>query len=154
MYSNEIVLKLLNYIDNNINKKITMDELSHLFYFNKDYLMRIFKKELDITIMDYINKRRIYNSLDELKTTDYSMVKIAMNNGYASQEYYSETFSKIIGVNPLTYRKFTKVNSNISEDDYEIIRRNLTEINTILKFIDRYKNNIPSTQVKKISFFK
>ena len=154
MYSNEIVLKLLNYIDNNINKKITMDELSHLFYFNKDYLMRIFKKELDITIMDYINKRRIYNSLDELKNTDYSMVKIAMNNGYASQEYYSETFSKIIGVNPLTYRKFTKVNSNISEDDYEIIRRNLTEINTILKFIDRYKNNIPSTQVKKISFFK
>lgn len=154
MYSNEIVLKLLNYIDNNINKKITMDELSHLFYFNKDYLMRIFKKELDITIMDYINKRRIYNSLDELKNTDYSMVKIAMNNGYASQEYFSETFSKIIGVNPLTYRKFTKVNSNISEDDYEIIRRNLTEINTILKFIDRYKNNIPSTQVKKISFFK
>ena len=154
MYSNEIVLKLLNYIDNNINKKITMDELSHLFYFNKDYLMRIFKKELDITIMDYINKRRIYNSLDELKNTDYSMVKIAMNNGYASQEYYSETFSKIIGVNPLTYRKFTKVNSNISEDDYEIIRRNLTEINTILRFIDRYKNNIPSTQVKKISFFK
>lgn len=154
MYSNEIVLKLLNYIDNNINKKITMDELSHLFYFNKDYLMRIFKKELDITIMDYINKRRIYNSLDELKNTDYSMVKIAMNNGYSSQEYYSETFSKIIGVNPLTYRKFTKVNSNISEDDYEIIRRNLTEINTILRFIDRYKNNIPSTQVKKISFFK
>ena len=154
MYSNEIVLKLLNYIDNNINKKITMDELSHLFYFNKDYLMRIFKKELDITIMDYINKRRIYNSLDELKNTNYSMVKIAMNNGYSSQEYYSETFSKIIGVNPLTYRKFTKVNSNISEDDYEIIRRNLTEINTILRFIDRYKNNIPSTQVKKISFFK
>ena len=38
--------------------------------------------------------------------------------------------------------------------NYEIIRRNLTEINTILKFIDRYKNNIPSTQVKKISFFK
>lgn len=154
MYSNEIVLKLLNYINNNINKKITMDELSHLFYFNKDYLMRIFKKELDITIMDYINKRRIYNSLKELKNTDYSMVKIAMNNGYASQEYFSETFSKIIGVNPLTYRKFTKVNSNISEDDYEIIRRNLTEINTILRFVDRYKNNIPSTQVKKISFFK
>ena len=154
MYSNEIVLKLLDYIDNNINKKITMDELSRLFYFNKDYLMRIFKKELDITIMDYINKRRIYNSLEELKNTDYSMVKIAMNNGYASQEYFSETFSKIIGVNPLTYRKFTKVNSNISENDYEIIRRNLTEINTFLRFIDRYKNNTPSMQVKKITFFK
>ena len=44
MYSNDLVINLLNYIDNNINKKITMDELSHIFYFNKDYLMRIFKK--------------------------------------------------------------------------------------------------------------
>ena len=61
MYSNELICKILNYIDDNLYKRITMDEISSIFYFNKDYLMRIFKKELDITIMDYINKRRIYN---------------------------------------------------------------------------------------------
>ena len=70
MYSNELVVKILNYIDDNLYKRITMDEISSIFYFNKDYLMRIFKKELDITIMDYINKRRIYNSLELLKNTD------------------------------------------------------------------------------------
>ena len=154
MYSNDLVIKILNYLDNNINRKITMDELSRIFYFNKDYLMRIFKKELDITIMDYLNKRRIYNSLEEIRTTDDMMIKVTLNNGFASQEYFSEMFTKIIGVNPLTYRKFTRVNSQISDTDLEIIRSNLADISNILKKIDNYKMNTPTREVKKLSFFR
>ena len=154
MYSNELVVKILNYIDDNLYKRITMDEISSIFYFNKDYLMRIFKKELDITIMDYINKRRIYNSLELLKNTDDLVIKIALNSGYSSLEYYSETFTKILGVSPLTYRKFTKVNSQISDEELEIIRTRLPDISSLLKRIDIYKNNIKRSEVKKISLFK
>lgn len=154
MYSNELVVKMLNYIDDNLYKRITMDEISSIFYFNKDYLMRIFKKELDITIMDYINKRRIYNSLELLKNTDDLVIKIALNSGYSSLEYYSETFTKILGVSPLTYRKFTKVNSQISDKELEIIRTRLPDISSLLKRIDIYKNNIKRSEVKKIGLFK
>lgn len=154
MYSNELVVKMLNYIDDNLYKRITMDEISSIFYFNKDYLMRIFKKELDITIMDYINKRRIYNSLELLKNTDDLVIKIALNSGYSSLEYYSETFTKILGVSPLTYRKFTIVNSQISDEELEIIRTRLPDISSLLKRIDIYKNNIKRSEVKKISLFK
>lgn len=154
MYSNELVVKMLNYIDDNLYKRITMDEISSVFYFNKDYLMRIFKKELDITIMDYINKRRIYNSLELLKNTDDLVIKIALNSGYSSLEYYSETFTKILGVSPLTYRKFTKVNSQISDEELEIIRTRLPDISSLLKRIDIYKNNIKRSEVKKIGLFK
>ena len=154
MYSNELVVKMLNYIDDNLYKRFTMDEISSIFYFNKDYLMRIFKKELDITIMDYINKRRIYNSLELLKNTDDLVIKIALNSGYSSLEYYSETFTKILGVSPLTYRKFTKVNSQISDKELEIIRTRLPDISSLLKRIDIYKNNIKRSEVKKIGLFK
>ena len=154
MYSNELVVKILNYIDDNLYKRITMDEISSIFYFNKDYLMRIFKKELDITIMDYINKRRIYNSLELLKNTDDLVIKVALNSGYSSLEYYSETFTKVLGVSPLTYRKFTRVNSQISEEEFDIIRTRLPEVSIILKRIDIYKNNIKRSEVKKIGLFK
>ena len=154
MYSNELVVKILNYIDDNLYKRITMDEISSIFYFNKDYLMRIFKKELDITIMDYINKRRIYNSLELLKNTDDLVIKISLNSGYSSLEYYSETFTKVLGVSPLTYRKFTRVNSQISEDELDIIRTRLPEVSIILKNIDIYKNNIKRSEVKKLGLFK
>lgn len=152
MYSNELVVKMLNYIDDNLYKRITMDEISSIFYFNKDYLMRIFKKELDITIMDYINKRRIYNSLDLLKNTDDLVIKIALNSGYSSLEYYSETFTKILGVSPLTYRKFTKVNSQISDEELDIIRTRLPDISSLLKRIDIYKNNIKRSEVKNLVY--
>lgn len=154
MYSNELVVKILNYIDDNLYKRITMDEISSIFYFNKDYLMRIFKKELDITIMDYINKRRIYNSLDLSKNSDDLIIKIALNSGYSSLEYYSETFTKILGVSPLTYRKFTRVNSQISDDELNVIREKLPEISLLLKRIDIYKNNIKRSEVKKIGLFR
>ena len=150
---NELVLKILDYIDNNLYKKITMDELSRVFFFNKDYIMRIFKKELGMTIIDYINRKRIYNSLEELKTTDDMMLKVALKHGYVSQEYFSEIFSKYMGVNPLTYRKFTKVNTTISYEDISLIRKNLVELKYQLDKIEKYRNNIEQENTKVLSRF-
>ena len=154
MFSNTLILKILDYIDNNLYKKITIDELSRTFYFNKDYIMRVFKREIKTTIIEYINKKRIFTSLNELKNTNNSILKIAINNGFISQEYYSETFTKIIGVNPLTYRKFTKVGSNISYEKINIIRNSIAKLNLELNIINEYRRNVPTKQVKTLSLFK
>ena len=55
MFSNDLVCNIIEYLNNNINKEITIDELSLLFYFDKAYIMRRFKKELNISIHEYIN---------------------------------------------------------------------------------------------------
>lgn len=150
---NELVLKILDYIDNNLYKKISMDELSKVFFFNKDYIMRTFKRELGMTIIDYINKKRIFNSLGALKNTDDMMLKIALKHGYVSQEYFSEIFSKYMGVNPLTYRKFTKVNNTIDYDDITLIRKNLVELKYQLDKVNKYRNNIENENIKVLSKF-
>lgn len=150
---NELVLKILDYIDNNLYKKISMDELSKVFFFNKDYIMRTFKRELGMTIIDYINKKRIFNSLEALKNTDDMMLKIALKHGYVSQEYFSEIFSKYMGVSPLTYRKFTKVNNTIDYDDITLIRKNLVELKYQLDKVNKYRNNIENENIKVLSKF-
>jgi len=154
MYSNDLILEILKYIDNNINKKISINELSNKFNFNKDYIMRLFKKETKITITDYINKKRIYNSLKNLRTTNDSILKISLNHGFQSQEYYSEIFTKIIGVSPIIYRKSIKINTEISEEELNTIRINLINLIKTIKDIDTYKNNIKTTEIKKLSLFK
>lgn len=155
MYSNELIVKILIYIDNNINKKITLDELSNTFYFNKDYIIRIFKKELKLTIIDYINKKRIYNSLKELKETDFLMTKIALNNGFLSQEYYSEIFTKILGISPLAYRNFSKNNSNkISIEELNTIRSTLPILIEQINNIKKYQLNVKKTETKKLSLLR
>ena len=148
---NDITRQVLTYIDNNIYAKISLEELARIFYFNKDYIMRSFKKELGITIIDYMNKKRIYQSLKELQTTNDSILKVALEHGFTSQEYFTEIFNKIMGVNPLSYRKFTKNHPSLSEDEYNTIRKNLTDIKYQLDYIKKYKENIPRETVKKLS---
>ena len=103
--------------------------------------------------MSNINRKRIYNSLEELKTTDDMMLKVALKHGYVSQEYFSEIFSKYMGVNPLTYRKFTKVNTTISYEDISLIRKNLVELKYQLDKIEKYRNNIEQENTKVLSRF-
>lgn len=152
---NDLVIKILDYIDNNLYSKISIDELSRLFYFNKDYIMRTFKRELNITIIDYINKKRVYNSLEKLKETNDSILKISISYGFSSIEYYSETFNKLLGVNPHTFRKFTRNDSSITYKDIELIRRNLTSLKYQLEQVTKYSRNTPpKNTIKKLSIFK
>lgn len=126
MYSNELVCNIIEYLNNNINKEITINELSILFYFDKTYIMKRFKKELGVSIHEYINIIRIYNSL-LLFRDDNNLLSIAFKNGFNSLEYFSETFKKIVGVKPLTYKKYIRY-IEVSELDQNKI---LTSINNM-----------------------
>ena len=154
MFSNDLVLQLLNYLDFNLYKKITMDELSNTFHYNKDYIMRVFKKEIHMTIIDYINKKRIFLSLDSFKHNT-SVLGIALSYGFVSLEYYSEMFHKVMGISPSTYRLFLSSSNRISEEDVYVIQDHIAELNSAFKRIENYKRNLPSTNpVKVLSIFK
>lgn len=155
MYSNELVCKILNYIDENINNRISIDDLSKFFNYNRYYIMKLFKRELNISIIDYVNIVRINNSLEYIKN-NYSFLSIALVNGFYSLEYYSEIFKKVLGVNPSTYKKLINRNNNLSEKKMDICTTHLAYIKKIIDKCNKYKENIkPSVlPVKKLSIFK
>ena len=150
MYSNKIIVDILNYINTYINYKITIDEISKIFMYDKAYLMRLFKKELKITIIDYINQIRIHNSIKQLKNNN-NLLNIALNNGFNSLEYFSETFKNITGVNPSTFRKFLNLDRNITLDEFVICTNSITKLNSLNSYIDKYIKNIkPTVNHKKV----
>lgn len=155
MYSKKLICEILDYINNNINKEITIEELSNIFYFDKYYIMKLFKKELGITIINYINSMRIYNSLKEYKYDD-QIIRIALNNGFNSLEYYSETFKNIIKVSPREYKNFVKRKTNISLDKIMTIRISLSNLQYIKDKTKSYLNNRPpeKPKIKSLSIFK
>lgn len=155
MFSNELVVEILNYLDSNLYTKISILELSKHFNYNKDYIMRLFKRELNITIFDYLNQRRILNSLQDYKYNYSSILNIALNCGFYSQEYYSEMFHKTIGVAPRTYLKFINHNININNDEINTIINSISSLEYKFRTIDNYKlNTKPSRQVKILTIFK
>ena len=154
MFSNLLVIDILNYIDNNLYTKITITSLENRFNYNKDYIMRLFKREIGVTIIDYINRKRIYNSLNSLKNTNDSIILISINYGYYSLEYYSEMFKNIIGVSPSIYRKFSRFDHTISISNSNKIRKSIIELDYLFNKIDKYKSNvIPKNTVKSLSIF-
>ena len=87
MSRESIVLSICNYIDSNITKSIKIDDIANYFHFDRYYLMKLFKKEMGITIIEYINSRKIQNSLPPLVNTDEKILKIALTSGVNSLEY-------------------------------------------------------------------
>lgn len=156
MYSNKLVCDILNYIELNLNSKISINDLERTFYYNKFYIMKLFKKEIGVSIFEYINILRIYNSSNEIKNTNNSLTMISMNNGFYSLEYFSEIFKKVIGVNPRTYKKFWNYYQKISEKDMDIIRNSIIYLKKIIDKKNKYINNIKPIEspVKKLSIFK
>lgn len=140
MYSNNLICDIITYINNNINKEITIDELSNIFFYEKTYIMKKFKKEIGITIHTYINSIRIYNSLNYFKYDNY-ILSIAFNNGFQSIEYYSETFKQYIGVSPRIYKYFISYNNKLSINDVYTIRESLLKLSILKNRINNYLNN-------------
>lgn len=156
MYSNELVCNILDYINKNINTSISIDDLSNITYFNRYYIMKRFKKELGISINDYINIKRIHNSTKEIRNTDNSFLNVALNNGFNSLEYFSETFKKVLGVSPRDYKKSTYFIIKLEDSKLTILRERLVEISTILNKAETYLSRKKPTKpmVKKLSIFK
>ena len=118
--------------------------------------MKLFKKEMKIKIVDYINSLRIYNSMNDLREYNYSLTSTFINNGFYSLEYFSETFKKIVGVSPSIYKKFCKNRNSVSEKDYNKIINSSLILQELLDKKNRYLNNLKpvSNPVKTLTIFK
>ena len=141
MYSINLICDILDYLDININKKISVYEIAFKFSYNKFYVMKLFKRELGISLINYINCLRIYNSIKCIQNTNDSFTKIALCNGFYSLEYFSETFNKIIGVSPRIFQNYYKCRSKLSDKELYTVSYNWANLQNTINNITKYKKN-------------
>lgn len=141
-----IVLNIIDYLDSNLDEEITIDNIAGKFHFNRFYLMKMFKKVTGITILEYVNQKKIKSSLNDIVNTDDKILKIALNHGFNSQEYYSETFTKVLGISPTEFRKSAPINpQNLSIGDDDMTR--LEQIQSEIKFLNDLRNSLLDSQL-------
>ena len=99
-----IISQVTNYINNNYAEKITLDFLAEKYYIDKYHLCHIFKKETGMTIIDFINQKRVVEAGILLRSTDDSVFEIASAVGFQNQNYFGQLFKKLYGVSPREYR--------------------------------------------------
>ena len=94
----------MNYIETNLCEELSLDEIANVAGFSKFYFHRTFQSEIGIPIYDYIRKRRLASAASLLLNTDTSILDIAMNFHFESQEAFSRAFKSVYQVPPGRYR--------------------------------------------------
>ena len=99
-----VMKNVRDYIEENYNRKITLDDICSHVFLSRSYLCTLFRQKTGGTISDYILRVRIEKSIELMGNRELSLKEIMEQCGFESQSYYTKTFRRLIGVNPGQYR--------------------------------------------------
>ncbi len=102
---------ILNYIDRNCHKDISLNQVGEYANMSSYYLSKIFKKETGVNFVTYLTERKIDIAKDMLLNTDVPIINIALELSYHEPNYFSKVFKKSTGLTPTEYRKQYKTAS-------------------------------------------
>lgn len=97
--------KVTYFIDQNLDKKITLDDLANQICLSADYFSKIFNEIMGIRPMEYVSRKRIERAQMLLITTNLSISQIAEKVGIYNNSYFSTLFKKYTLSTPETYKK-------------------------------------------------
>lgn len=96
---------IADFLAENCEQPISLDELASRFYLSKSYICRIFKEVTGYTVREYVNIHRIRRARRYLEETDMSISEITHALGYESLTYFERMFKHYMTLSPLKYRK-------------------------------------------------
>lgn len=107
----ELVSKACDYIQKNIHKNITLDDVARQIHLSTYYFSRLFKGKTGVNYSDYLIQLRLEKAKILLLTTNDTVAVIAKKVGYCETNSFSRLFKSRLGVNPSQYRQQGKVST-------------------------------------------
>ncbi|OAS14406.1 AraC family transcriptional regulator [Paenibacillus oryzisoli] len=98
----EKIVAILDYINKNLEEKISLDRLQQKFYVNKYYLCHIFKLNTGFTVIEYITYKRIMSAI-ELLMSGMPAIDAAHAVGFGDYSTFYKAFRNITGFSPKQY---------------------------------------------------
>lgn len=102
------VQSIIDYVEDNIQEPLNMDIIASHIGYSRFYLHKLFSIYTGMYLMDYVRKRKLAYSLQDLQT-DQRIIDIAMTYGFNSSRSYSRAFQTTYGISPNKYRGNTCV---------------------------------------------
>lgn len=104
----ELVEKAIEYMQNNYDKHISLDEVVSGIFLSKNYFRQIFKKTTGMSISSFTQELRVKEACRLLETTDLSSADVSYKCGFNDLKFFYSTFKKTMGMTPAEYRKIKK----------------------------------------------
>ncbi len=99
------VQNAVNYIERNLTDPLDLKEIAQTAGCSLFHFHRIFQATAGYSLKEYIRKRRLAEAAQELRYNEKSILEIALDFGYESQEAFTRAFRKETGLAPGNFRK-------------------------------------------------
>lgn len=93
-----------DYIARNLRKPFKIQDIGRMIGVNNSYLSKVFSKTENMTISQYVTKKRCMHAANLLRYSEYSISEIAEYFCFSSQSHFGVQFKKIYGITPREYR--------------------------------------------------
>ncbi|MEH6407968.1 MAG: AraC family transcriptional regulator [Leeuwenhoekiella sp.] len=102
---------VIQYIRENLYKPLQIEELSNKACMSESHFYRVFKNELGISPVDFINNERIKLAVSMLQNPKRKIKEVYMECGFESRSYFNRVFKKLKKVSPSAYQ-VSLINNN------------------------------------------
>jgi AraC family transcriptional regulator of adaptative response / methylphosphotriester-DNA alkyltransferase methyltransferase len=128
----EWITQIIQWMDAHYMETVNLDKLAELFHGSPYHLHRTFKRIKEITPTDYIQQLRLKKAMHDLKTTNQTVMEIAMAVGIPNPAHFATLFQKKTGLTPTKYRQLYECALQMIHD-MQISAKNKIEIMEGLK---------------------
>lgn|SRR5690625_351045 len=94
-----------NYIVKRVYEEINHNDIASMIELSPKYLSVLFKKEVGITISEYIQQTKIEEAKKLLAHSSNTILDISSLLNFSDQSYFTKVFKKVVGITPKVYRE-------------------------------------------------
>ena len=102
-----LIEKILEYINSNYQRKLTLDEVADFVHMNRSYLSRVYKKRTGENLFDTINRKRVEVAKKYIREGNRKMWEIGAMVGVDDAAHFSKMFKRFTGYSPQEWRRVT-----------------------------------------------
>lgn len=126
-----VLADAISFIEDNICNQFNHQIIADYCYVSLSSLQKLFRLALNLSIKEYISKRRISLAAEDILSTEMSITDIAYKYQFSSPEVFRRAFKKVWTVSPTVYKKqwkfsgiFPKIHYDYIEgEDQEVARK-------------------------------
>lgn len=99
-----VVKKALQYIHSHYSDQLLLADIAAQFRLHPNYFSSLFKKQMNVTVRDYILKLRVDKAKELMKDSSLKLIDIALAVGYQDAAHFNRAFKNVTGISPSQYR--------------------------------------------------
>lgn len=103
-HTDSLINKAKAYIQENLYRDVSQEEIANRLFICSSYLSRLFKKQTGENFTQYVTRVKMDRAIELLKDPQYKTYQVSEALGYKTPRYFSRLFRMQTGMNPSEYR--------------------------------------------------